>query len=205
MYIDGLLAQRGISLADAAASISVSDMMVAVRQHLPGTLATNGINEGQKAIIKSDSNQMEVADVDPTETLRARAGLQFCVGRAAQQLWQQTGAYGEDGPSDNMLRTAVFLAAVNEYMCAELLELAGCSARTVVAPLHILGQRPPAPTRVYFDRKICPRDVFLAITGDEELLELTTSMVICGGGVVPVRNLFFVHLVPCFHCILLTL
>eukprot|EP01043_Picozoa_sp_COSAG02_P039813 COSAG02_NODE_3171_length_7231_cov_11.162507_4_plen_195_part_00 len=184
LYTDGLLPQLGISLADAAAAISVSDMMVAVRQHLPGELAKHGINEGQRAIIKSDSNQVEVAD-DATEALRARAGLQFCVGRAAQQLWQQTGAYGEDGPSDNMLRTAVFLAAVNEYCCAELLELAGNCARD--------HQRP----------KICPRDVFLAIANDEELARQfnfsSSSIVICGGGVMPVRHLFFVHLVPLFH------
>ena len=177
---DGLLPQSGISLADAAAAISVSDMVVAVRQHLPGELAKHGINEGQKAIINSDTNQDEAADGDATEALRVRAGLQFCVGRAAQQLWQQTGAYGEDGPSDNMLRTAVFLAAVNEYMCAELLELAGNCARD------------------HHRLKICPRDVLFAITNDEELATQfhlrNSSMVICGGGVMPVRNLSFVHL-----------
>ncbi len=54
------------------------------------------------------------------------------------------------------------LPALTFAVVCLLATIAGCSARTVVAPLRLLGQGPPTPTRVtsYYDRKICPRDVF---------------------------------------------
>jgi len=61
----------------------------------------------------------------------------------------------------------VYLAAVLEYLCAEILELAGNAAR---------------------DNKksrIVPRHITLAVKNDEELNKLLGNVTIAGGGVLP--------------------
>jgi histone H2A len=91
----------------------------------------------------------------------AKAGLQFPVGRIARYL--KTGKYasrvGAGAP--------VYLAAVLEYLTAELLELAGNAARD------------NKKTR------IIPRHVQLAIRNDEELGKLLAGVTIAAGGVLP--------------------
>ena len=94
-------------------------------------------------------------------TSSAKAGLQFPVGRIGRYLKQ--GKYatrmGAGAP--------VYLAAVLEYLCAEILELAGNAAR---------------------DNKksrIVPRHLTLAIKNDEELNKLLGGVTIASGGVLP--------------------
>jgi histone H2A len=94
-------------------------------------------------------------------TKQAKAGLQFPVGRIGRYL--KTGKYatrvGTGAP--------VYLAAVLEYLCAEILELAGNAAR---------------------DNKksrIVPRHLQLAVRNDEELNKLLGSVTIAAGGVLP--------------------
>jgi histone H2A len=91
----------------------------------------------------------------------AKAGLQFPVGRIARYLKQ--GKYasrvGAGAP--------VYLAAVLEYLTAELLELAGNASRD------------NKKTR------IIPRHIQLAIRNDEELGKLLGSVTIAAGGVLP--------------------
>ena len=91
----------------------------------------------------------------------AKAGLQFPVGRIGRYLRQ--GKYatrmGAGAP--------VYLAAVLEYLCAEILELAGNAAR---------------------DNKksrIIPRHITLAVKNDEELNKLLGGVTIAAGGVLP--------------------
>ena len=147
-------AQPGVGLVQVAAALSVSDMVCAVRQHLPGELAKHGIAEGHKAV----------------KAWRGLgAGLQFCVERTTRKLWQQMGAHGDaDSLSDTAACTAVFVAAVNEYMCAELVELAGNAARD--------------------NRKstIAPRHIYLGVWYDGELQKQFKDFAFCGGGVLPV-------------------
>ena len=91
----------------------------------------------------------------------AKAGLQFPVGRVARYL--KKGKYAERVGAG----APVYLAAVLEYLCAEVLELAGNAAR---------------------DNKksrIVPRHVQLAIRNDEELSKLLGSVTIASGGVLP--------------------
>jgi histone H2A len=90
-----------------------------------------------------------------------KAGLQFPVGRIGRYIRQ--GKYatrmGAGAP--------VYLAAVLEYLCAEILELAGNAAR---------------------DNKksrIIPRHITLAVKNDEELNKLLGNVTISGGGVLP--------------------
>ena len=91
----------------------------------------------------------------------SKAGLQFPVGRIGRYL--KTGKFatrvGAGAP--------VYLAAVLEYLCAEILELAGNAAR---------------------DNKksrIIPRHVQLAVRNDEELNKLLGGVTIASGGVLP--------------------
>ena len=87
--------------------------------------------------------------------------MQFPVGRIGRYLRQ--GKYatrmGAGAP--------VYLAAVLEYLCAEILELAGNAAR---------------------DNKksrIIPRHITLAVKNDEELNRLLGNVTIASGGVLP--------------------
>ena len=91
----------------------------------------------------------------------SRAGLQFPVGRVHRLL--KKGNYGDRVGAG----APVYLAAVLEYLSAEVLELAGNAAR---------------------DNKksrIIPRHLQLAIRNDEELNKLLGGVTIAQGGVLP--------------------
>jgi histone H2A len=97
----------------------------------------------------------------PSKSRSAKAGLQFPVGRVHRKL--RRGNYanriGAGAP--------VYLAAVLEYLTAEILELAGNAARD------------NKKTR------IVPRHLQLAIRNDEELNKLLGGVTIAQGGVLP--------------------
>lgn len=91
----------------------------------------------------------------------AKAGLQFPVGRVSRYLKKGRYAARTGGGAP------VYLAAVLEYLCAEILELAGNAAR---------------------DNKkarIVPRHIQLAVRNDEELNKLLGNVTIASGGVLP--------------------
>ena len=91
----------------------------------------------------------------------AKAGLQFPVGRVHRHL--RVGRYaarvGAGAP--------VYLAAVLEYLSAEILELAGNASRDNKK------------------KRIVPRHIQLAIRNDEELNKLLGGVTIASGGVLP--------------------
>ena len=91
----------------------------------------------------------------------SRAGLQFPVGRVHRFL--RKGNYAERVGAG----APVYLAAVLEYLTAEILELAGNAARD------------NKKTR------IIPRHLQLAIRNDEELNKLLSGVTIAQGGVLP--------------------
>merc|ERR1712153_148415 len=98
----------------------------------------------------------------------ARAGLQFPVGRVARHLraGRHAQRVGAGAP--------VYLAAVLEYLTAEVLELAGNAAK---------------------DNKksrIIPRHIQLAVRNDEELNKLMKNTTIASGGVLPYINSFLI-------------
>ena len=93
-----------------------------------------------------------------------RAGLHFPVGRIHRIL--------RKGPYASRIGSyaPVYLAAVLEYLAAEILELAGIVVRDC-------GRD-----------KILPRHVLLAVKNDSELDRLFKGVVIEGGGVLPHIN-----------------
>ncbi|CAF0738940.1 unnamed protein product [Didymodactylos carnosus] len=93
-----------------------------------------------------------------------RAGLQFPVSRIHRHL--RRGNYSERVGAGS----PVYLAAVLEYLSAEILELAGNAARD------------NKKTR------IIPRHLQLAIRNDEELNKLLSQVTIAQGGVLPNIN-----------------
>ncbi|XP_014749019.1 PREDICTED: histone H2A [Sturnus vulgaris] len=91
----------------------------------------------------------------------ARAGLTFPVGRFHRLL--RRGNYGRQVGST----AVVYLAAVLEYLTAEVLELAGNVAR------------------YHKKQRIIPRHIQLAVRYDQELNKLLGGVVIAQGGVLP--------------------
>jgi histone H2A len=91
----------------------------------------------------------------------SKAGLQFPVGRIARYL--KKGRYAERVGAG----APVYLAAVLEYLAAEVLELAGNAARDNKK------------------NRIVPRHIQLAIRNDEELTKLLGTVTIASGGVLP--------------------
>ena len=91
----------------------------------------------------------------------AKAGLQFPVGRMARYLRQGGFAkrVGAGAP--------VYMAAVLEYLTAELLELAGNAAKD--------NKR----------SRVTPRHIQLAVRNDEELNKFLGGVTVAQGGVLP--------------------
>ncbi|NXL29224.1 H2AX protein, partial [Glaucidium brasilianum] len=94
-------------------------------------------------------------------TKSARAGLQFPVG-CVHRLLRRGNYASRIGPG-----AAILLAAVLEYLTAEVLELAGNAAR----------QNKKA--------RILPRHIQLAVRNDDKLNKLLSSVTIAQGGVLP--------------------
>jgi histone H2A len=97
-------------------------------------------------------------------TRSVKAGLQFPVGRIGRFL--KKGRYAQRVGSG----APVYLAAVLEYLAAEVLELAGNAAK---------------------DNKksrIVPRHLLLAVRNDQELGRLLAGVTIAHGGVLPNIN-----------------
>ncbi|KAH8925330.1 histone-fold-containing protein [Atractiella rhizophila] len=101
------------------------------------------------------------AEAKSQQSRSAKAGLQFPVGRIHRLL--RKGNYAQRIGAG----APVYLAAVLEYLSAEILELAGNAARD------------NKKTR------IIPRHLQLAIRNDEELNRLLGHVVISQGGVIP--------------------
>ncbi|KAI5387627.1 histone H2A.2-like isoform X1 [Lathyrus oleraceus] len=97
-------------------------------------------------------------------TRSVRAGLQFPVGRIGRFL--KKGRYAQRVGTG----APVYLAAVLEYLAAEVLELAGNAARDNKK------------------NRISPRHLLLAVRNDDELGKLLAGVTIAHGGVLPNIN-----------------
>merc|ERR1711973_606744 len=129
--------------------IRIQTTILCVSQHFYITMA----NTPEKKTKKTAANQKQ--------SRTTRAGLQFPVGRIHRHL--RRGNYAQRIGAG----APVYLAAVMEYLTAEIIELAGNAAR---------------------DNKkarIIPRHLQLAIRNDEELNRLLSGVTISQGGVIP--------------------
>ena len=95
------------------------------------------------------------------QTRSVKAGLTFPVGRIARFLknGNYTQRIGGGAP--------VYMTAVLEYVCAELLELSGNAAKD------------------HRKSRIRPRDILLAVRSDEELNTIFGNAIIASAGVLP--------------------
>ncbi|XP_049929345.1 histone H2A-like [Epinephelus moara] len=117
---------------------------------------------GGKARAKAKSRSSRAGLQFPVGRVHSsRAGLQFPVGRVHRLL--RKGNYAQRVGAG----APVYLAAVLEYLTAEILELAGNAARD------------NKKTR------IIPRHLQLAVRNDEELNKLLGGVTIAQGGVLP--------------------
>jgi len=143
-------ARKGLRVTQFIVAIAAKALLICFIDTLDEatTVIMSGRGKGGKVKGKSKSRS-------------SRAGLQFPVGRIHRLL--RKGNYAERVGAG----APVYLAAVMEYLAAEVLELAGNAARD------------NKKTR------IIPRHLQLAIRNDEELNRLLSGVTIAQGGVLP--------------------
>jgi histone H2A len=157
-------------------TVSSREVQTAVRLVLPGQLAKHAVSEATKAVQKFTSADDGAdtpkgsgkgkgkggrGDKKKNTSDSSKAGLQFPVGRIRRHMRKSRVAprIGRGAP--------VYLAAILEYLTAEILELAGNACR---------------------DNKrwrITPRHLQLAVRNDEEINKLLAGITIAAGGVLP--------------------
>lgn len=150
---------KELSMMNNRATLTSREVQTAVRLNLPGEVAKHAVAEGTKAVTKFSMNS--------GGPLSKRAGLQFPVSFCHNELKKRSGLRVGKGGS-------VYLAAVLEYTCAEVLELAGNASRDD------------------HKRRIIPRHILLAVRSDEELTRLFKGT-IPFAGVVPGFQPSLVH------------
>ena len=162
---------RGLDFAllEGRRTITSREIQSAVRSIFPGELAKHAVSEGTQAVTKYNTSMM--GDDKPSKksakrsatSTSDRAGLTISVARARRIIRHQSlgGRLGSGAP--------VYLAAVLEYIAAEILEISGNVSKDAKKV------------------RINKRHVLLAIRRDEAL-SLLFKDALFAGGVMP-----FVH------------
>jgi histone H3/H4 len=156
--LGGELVQKAHFFAAQSNVITITsrEIQSSVRMIIPGELGKHVVSEGVKAVTKWNADNVvnkPQKGKKPKERSERRAGLTFSVSRC-RKLIEMKGTsgcrIGKGAP--------IYLAATLEYICAELLELSGDTARD--------------------NRKvtISTRHIFLCISNDQELHSLFKAM-----------------------------
>lgn len=165
-YFGDALSTKAISLTSKglkdAKTVTSREVQFAVLLLFPRELARHAISEGTKAVTKYNSSGVSDNETKKTKISRsARAGLQFSPARCERFFSRYDKRIGAGAP--------IYLAAVLEYITAEILELAGNATRD--------------------DKKVKvkPRHIYLGMVMDEELHKLMIDLKISipGSGVIP--------------------
>lgn len=149
-------------------TISSREIQSSVRILLPGELARHAVGEGTKAITKFNASESSEDDNKKSkkkaEMREHRAGLIFSVSKCEKYLRGKGASSFRVGSG-----APIYLAAVLEYLTAEILELGGNSARDNNKVI------------------IKTRHIFLSITNDEELsfLAKVLNIEFADSGVIP--------------------
>ena len=155
-----------LMLRTSKKTISAREMQSATRLTLPGELEKHAVSEGTKAVMKYKEQKLRRVDQKKARSSDNKlapvsrstmAGLQFPVTRIQHLMM------GLATASRKTETAAVYLAAVCEYLMAEVIELAGNAARD--------------NRRV----RINPRYIMLAVRNDPELDKLYRNAVFAGG------------------------
>ena len=162
---------RAVRIAEHSGkkTINSREIQSAVRIYIKSELAKHAILEGNKAVTKYTNS--DPGDKKNPIHKSKRADIIFPVTRM-DKLLKETAMHNENRLGST---TSIYLAAVMEYLTAEILELAATQARN------------------HRHTRITPRDVGLAISQDEELNNLiikkgliqSGTKEILGFGVVP--------------------
>ena len=141
-----------LSKMNSKKTIGAREIQTAVRTCLPGELTKHAVSEGLKAHTKYS----KMMNNGPGSRSK-KAGLLFPVGRIESLIRHHSGVERVSGTA------AVYLAAVLEYLAAEILELSGNAARDNKK------------------KRVTTRHLLLAIRYDEELNTLTHTITLSGG------------------------
>lgn len=141
------------------------EIQAATRLILPGELAKHATSEGAKAVMKYRGvDQTKKTTASGRQSRSARAGLVFPVSRVHRHLSENKYAQRTGQTA------AVYLAAVLEYLAAEIFELAATAAANNKK------------------KRIIERHIMLAVRKDKELDDLLGNVAIANAGVTPYIN-----------------
>lgn len=164
------LTARDLAITSKTKTITSRDIQSAVRIVLPGELAKHALSEGQKSVAgynaaKERKEELKKKGEKVEKSTKAdMAGLTVSPSRIRKLMSNYQGMGMRMGDT-----SSVYMAAVIEYLMAEVLELSGNLARD--------------NNKV----RITSRDLFLVIENDEELRKLAKDMnfILTNAGVLP--------------------
>ena len=161
--LSNTIAATAVLMATSSKKVTVSARMIqnAVRILLPTALTNHAVNEGTKAVTKYEHGGPGSKENKISRS--RRASLQFSVSKM-ESILRSHSTKSIRRVSDS---APVYLAAVVEYLVAELLELSGNAARNSKLS------------------RITPRNIMTAIHSDTEFNILFKKKGMLGTGVLP--------------------